>query len=87
MLRAGARSDPLLEGEKDDMSGGPGGGAAAAAAPVPPAAAPVPPAVREYKARLAFNRGKKADPNQPSGKRFDWKEHQAKQRAQVSCWI
>ena len=80
----------LLEDEKDDTSGGPGGGAVAVAAPAPApapapaseAAAPIPPAVREYQARLAFNRGKKADPNQPSGKRFDWKEHQAKQRAQ-----
>jgi peptidyl-prolyl cis-trans isomerase C len=48
-------------------------------------AAPLPPAVREYQAREAFNRGKKADPNQPTGKPFNWKEHQQKLKEQEAA--
>jgi len=47
-----------------------------------PDADPLPPAVREYRAREAFNRGRKADPNQPTGKPFNWQEHQQKLREQ-----
>ena len=79
------------------MGGDQGGGTAAflrvhgatavdqapANAQAPKAAGPVPPAVREYEKRMAFNRGKKPDPNQPTGPRFDWKAHQAKQAGQV----
>jgi len=87
----------LLGGAKDSTGGDQGGGAAAflrvrgavaddpapAPAPAPKAAGPVPPAVREYEKRMAFNRGKKPDPNQPTGPRFDWKAHQARQAGPV----